>query len=118
MDHEKQPELRLAGDSFSEALSDDGHAGELGVAQTLAEKHHLPLVDLAVSDGAISAADATTSCCCRSFPMRRRQRHRPLSAPSRQNERRGQASQHVDADAGVNPFGGGCCWQLGAAQPV
>ena len=46
MDHEKQPELRLAGDSFSEALSDEGHAGALDVARTLAEKHHLPLVDL------------------------------------------------------------------------
>ena len=49
MDHEKQPELRLAGDSFSEALVDEGHAGALGVAQTLAEKHHLPLVDLGVA---------------------------------------------------------------------
>jgi len=46
MDHEKKPELRLAGDSFSQELVDEGHAGALGVAQTLAEKHHLPLVDL------------------------------------------------------------------------
>ena len=38
MNHEDKPELRLAGDSFSEALSDEGHAGALGVAQELAEK--------------------------------------------------------------------------------
>ena len=46
MDHEKKPELRLAGDSFSQELVDEGHAGALDVAQTLAEKHHLPLIDL------------------------------------------------------------------------
>jgi type IV pilus assembly protein PilB len=46
MDHEKKPELRLAGDSFSQELVDEGHAGALGVARTLAEKHHLPLIDL------------------------------------------------------------------------
>ena len=49
MDPENQPELRLAGDSFSQALVDEGLAGALGVARTLAEKHHLPLVDLAVA---------------------------------------------------------------------
>ena len=48
MDHDKKPELRLAGDSFSESLVDEGHADALGVARTLAEKHHLPLVDLGV----------------------------------------------------------------------
>jgi type IV pilus assembly protein PilB len=48
MDHGDNPELRLAGDSFSESLVDEGHADALGVAQTLAEKHHLPLVDLGV----------------------------------------------------------------------
>src|SRR4029077_4330655 len=46
MDHEKKPELRLAGDSFSQELVDEGHAGALDVAQTLAEKLHLPLIDL------------------------------------------------------------------------
>jgi type IV pilus assembly protein PilB len=48
MDHEDKPELRLAGDSFSESLVDEGLAGALDVARTLAEKHHLPLVDLGV----------------------------------------------------------------------
>ena len=48
MDHEKKPELRLAGDSFSQELVDEGLAGALDVARTLAEKHHLPLVDLGV----------------------------------------------------------------------
>src|SRR5436309_9452032 len=48
MDHGDKPELRLAGDSFSESLVDEGHADALGVARTLAEKHHLPLVDLGV----------------------------------------------------------------------
>ena len=46
MEHEDQPELRLAGDSFSEELVDEGFAGALDVAQTLAEKYHLPLIDL------------------------------------------------------------------------
>ena len=49
MDHEKKPELRLAGDSFSQELVDEGHAGALDVAQTLAEKYHLPLIDLGVA---------------------------------------------------------------------
>jgi type IV pilus assembly protein PilB len=48
MDHGDKPELRLAGDSFSESLVDEGFADALGVARTLAEKHHLPLVDLGV----------------------------------------------------------------------
>jgi type IV pilus assembly protein PilB len=48
MDHGDKPELRLAGDSFSESLVDQGLAGALDVARTLAEKHHLPLVDLGV----------------------------------------------------------------------
>ena len=38
-----------AGDSFSQALVDEGFAGALDVARMLAEKHHLPLVDLAVA---------------------------------------------------------------------
>jgi type IV pilus assembly protein PilB len=46
MDHEGKPDLRLAGDSFSQSVVDEGHADALGVARTLAEKHHLPLVDL------------------------------------------------------------------------
>ena len=49
MDHENKPELRLAGDSFSQELVDEGFAGALDVARTLAEKHHLPLVDLGVA---------------------------------------------------------------------
>jgi type IV pilus assembly protein PilB len=48
MEHDKKPELRLAGDSFSQSVVDEGHADALGVARTLAEKHHLPLVDLGV----------------------------------------------------------------------
>jgi len=46
MEHEDKPELRLAGDSFSQELVDEGLAGALDVARTLAEKYHLPLVDL------------------------------------------------------------------------
>ena len=42
-----QAQRRAAGDSFSQALIDEGLAGALGVARTLAEKYHLPLVDLA-----------------------------------------------------------------------
>jgi len=44
-----QAQRRAAGDSFSQALVDEGFAGALGVARTLAEKYHLPLVDLAVA---------------------------------------------------------------------
>src|SRR5206468_871244 len=43
------PVRRAAGESFSQALIDEGLAGALGVARTLAEKYHLPLVDLAVA---------------------------------------------------------------------
>jgi type IV pilus assembly protein PilB len=49
MDHEDQPELRLAGDSFSQSLVDEGHAGAQDAARALAEKYHLPLVDLGVT---------------------------------------------------------------------
>jgi type IV pilus assembly protein PilB len=49
MDREGKPDLRLAGDSFSQSLVDEGLAGSLGAAQTLAEKYHLPLVDLGVT---------------------------------------------------------------------
>jgi type IV pilus assembly protein PilB len=38
---------RAAGGSFSQALRDEGLATALGVARTLAEQYHLPLVDLA-----------------------------------------------------------------------
>jgi type IV pilus assembly protein PilB len=48
MEHDNKPELRLAGDSFSQSVVDEGLADALGVARTLAEKHHLPLVDLGV----------------------------------------------------------------------
>ena len=46
MEHGDKPELRLAGDSFSEELVDEGLAGALDVARTLAEKYHLPVIDL------------------------------------------------------------------------
>ena len=38
---------RALGGSFSQALLDEGLATSLGIARTLAEKYHLPLVDLA-----------------------------------------------------------------------
>jgi type IV pilus assembly protein PilB len=38
-----------AGESFSRALIDEGLAGALGAARALAEKYHLPLVDLATA---------------------------------------------------------------------
>jgi type IV pilus assembly protein PilB len=38
---------RAQGGSFSQALRDEGLANAMGVARTLAEQHHLPLVDLA-----------------------------------------------------------------------
>ena len=50
MDPEHKPELRLAGESFSQELVDEGHAGSLDDARALAEKHHLKLVDLGVID--------------------------------------------------------------------
>src|SRR5262245_32215377 len=39
---------RALGGSFSQALIDEGLASSLGIARTLAEQYHLPLVDLAV----------------------------------------------------------------------
>ena len=44
--------------SFSQALVDEGLASSLGVARTLAEQYHLPLVDLAVAG--VDAAAAKT----------------------------------------------------------
>jgi type IV pilus assembly protein PilB len=38
---------RASGGSFSQALRDEGLATALGVARTLAEQYHLPLIDLA-----------------------------------------------------------------------
>jgi type IV pilus assembly protein PilB len=48
---EKLEELRAKalGGSFSQALVDEGLASSLGIARTLAEQYHLPLVDLAVA---------------------------------------------------------------------
>jgi type IV pilus assembly protein PilB len=40
---------RAGGASFSQALIEEGLASALGVARTLAEQYHLPLVDLAVA---------------------------------------------------------------------
>ena len=39
---------RALGGSFSQALIDEGVASSLGIARSLAEQFHLPLVDLAV----------------------------------------------------------------------
>jgi len=47
-DRADAPQERAAGDSFSRALMDE-EAGALGLARTIAEKHHLPLVDLGVT---------------------------------------------------------------------
>ena len=44
-----QVRRQAAGGSFSQALLDEGFATALGVARTLAEQYHLPLVDLAVA---------------------------------------------------------------------
>src|SRR5438046_10685969 len=63
-----QAQHRAGGDSFSQALIDEGLAGALGVARTLAEKYHLPLVDLAVAGVDAEAAKTTA---------------RPLLAPAR-----------------------------------
>ena len=51
LDAEKleQVRSRAVGGSFSQALIDEGFASALGVARTLAEQYHLPLVDLAVA---------------------------------------------------------------------
>src|SRR5947207_15395864 len=53
-----QARRRAAGDSFSQALIDEGLAGALGVARSLAEKYHLPVVDLAVAGVDNAAARA------------------------------------------------------------
>jgi type IV pilus assembly protein PilB len=45
----EQVRRRAAGASFSQALIDEGLASALGLARTLAEQYHLPLVDLAVA---------------------------------------------------------------------
>ena len=72
MDRDESPELRLVGeggekaeeatqhtaaDSFSQALIDE-EAGALGLARTVAEKHHLPLVDLGLTGVDPEAAKA------------------------------------------------------------
>jgi len=44
----QQVRTRAVGGTFSQALIDEGFASALGVARTLAEQYHLPLVDLAV----------------------------------------------------------------------
>jgi type IV pilus assembly protein PilB len=51
---------RAGGASFSRALIDEGLASALGVARSLAEQYHLPLVDLAVAgvDGEAAKAIA------------------------------------------------------------
>ena len=51
---------RAAGESFSQALVDEGLANALGVARRFAEQYHMPLVDLAVAgvDGEASKAIA------------------------------------------------------------
>ena len=45
----EQVRTRAVGGTFSQALIDEGFASALGVARTLAEQYHLPLVDLAVA---------------------------------------------------------------------
>jgi type IV pilus assembly protein PilB len=45
----QQVRNRAVGGTFSEALIDEGFASAAGVARTLAEQYHLPLVDLAVA---------------------------------------------------------------------
>jgi type IV pilus assembly protein PilB len=72
MDRDDSPELRLVGkdgekaegaaehgaaDSFSQTLIDE-EAGALGLARTVAEKHHLPLVDLGLTGVDPEAAKA------------------------------------------------------------
>jgi type IV pilus assembly protein PilB len=63
MDRDDSPELRLVdqdeptADSFSRALIDE-EAGALGLARTIAEKYHLPLVDLGVTGVDPDAAKA------------------------------------------------------------
>jgi type IV pilus assembly protein PilB len=48
-DQVEQARSRAGGGTFSQALVDEGFASALGVARTLAEQYHLPLVDLAVA---------------------------------------------------------------------
>jgi type IV pilus assembly protein PilB len=60
MDRDDSPELRLVdegGDAFSRALMDE-EAGALGLARTVAETHHLPLVDLGMTGVDPEAAKA------------------------------------------------------------
>jgi type IV pilus assembly protein PilB len=45
----EQVRRRAAGGPFSQGLIDEGLASSLGVARSLAEQYHLPLVDLAVA---------------------------------------------------------------------
>ena len=54
----EQVRTRAVGGTFSQALIDEGFASALGVARTLAEQYHLPLVDLAVA-GVDSEASKT-----------------------------------------------------------
>ena len=48
-DQVEQARSRAGVGAFSQALVDEGFASALGVARTLAEQYHLPLVDLAVA---------------------------------------------------------------------
>ena len=54
----EQVRTKAVGGTFSQALIDEGFASALGVARTLAEQYHLPLVDLAVA-GVDSEASKT-----------------------------------------------------------
>jgi type IV pilus assembly protein PilB len=54
----EQVRRRAAGASFSQALIDEGLASALGLARTLAEQYHLPLVDLAVAGVDVMASKA------------------------------------------------------------
>ena len=45
----QQVRTRAVGGTFSQALIDEGLASALGIARSLAEQYHLPLVDLAVA---------------------------------------------------------------------
>ncbi len=54
----EQVRTQAVGGTFSQALIDEGFASALGVARTLAEQYHLPLVDLAVA-GVDSEASKT-----------------------------------------------------------
>ena len=57
---DKVEELRESaarGGSFAKALLDDGLASSLGIARSLAERYHLPLVDLAIEGVDATAAN-------------------------------------------------------------